>query len=390
MPAPVNSPSTPPAASDGPLRLGVIGCGKVFERLHLPAISRSSDVRLVSVCEPDPSRRTWATEVVPDAGAFADVETLLTESELHAVLVCTPPASHAGIALIALERGLHVLSEKPLATSSADARAIVTAARHSNRTVVVGFNRRFRRTYQALRARLADSGEAKCHLRYVFQADSDRWNRARTEVGSESGTAGSDADGILSDVASHQLDLVPWIAGRDVESVRARVGSPEIGGRAVTIDVRLEGGIEAELHAGYGRGYSERLEVPLPDRRLVAYPGVLLDPRWIGASLVGGQRFSAVVERGVARVSEAGGHLLRRAVGRPGLTLESVDRQLSCFAARVRAAPPEVHNPAVAAEGVPRWLEDGADERDGMRCAAAVEACLSSLATAGRWELVQP
>jgi len=131
--------------------------------------------------------------------------------------------------------------------------------------------------------------------------------------------------------------------------------------------------MEAELHAGYGSGYVERLEIERADRRLTAYPAALIDPKRIGATLLGVRRVPAAVERVVAGATEAGSLLLRRSTGRPSLTVESVERQLACFAARVRGA----------------GAGDGADERDGMRCAAAVDACLRSLDTDGDWQAVE-
>ncbi len=370
--------------SDGSLRLGAIGCGQVFQRLHLPAIGRSRDVRLISVCETDGGRRSWLREVVPDATAFGETETLLAESALDAVLVCTPPQTHADIVLAALKRGLHVLAEKPLAMSAVDGRAIVEAARDNDRQVVVGFNRRFRRTYQALRSRLAEGEPELDGLRFIFQADADRWNRSPA-AGPAAAVEPSPA-GILSDVASHQLDLVQWLTGRIIEEVRARPGSEQIGRHAVTIRVRLDGGVEAELHAGYGSGYSECLEVERADRRLVAYPAALIDPKRIGATLFGARRVPGGLERGMARATEAGSLLVRRSTGRPSLTVESVERQLACFAGRVQATSASALESAATASGSTRWLADGADERDGMWCAAAVDACQRSLDTDGDWQ----
>jgi predicted dehydrogenase len=108
------------------IAIGVIGCGRIAQIAHLPAIAKASNVRLVGVS--DPSTRL-ATAVGAQYGvpSFTVTEELLAQ-DLDAVIVAAPDRFHLQLGLRAIELGKHVLMEKPLATTSAEARQLADAA----------------------------------------------------------------------------------------------------------------------------------------------------------------------------------------------------------------------------------------------------------------------
>lgn len=124
-------------------RVVQLGLGQAGTALHLPALRRLRDVDVVAACDPSPAARERATgiDVLADAGAALDVDA-------DAVLVATPPATHAALALAAIDRGRHVYIEKPMATSVADATAIADRAREAGVTVQIGFAYRFHPLWQ--------------------------------------------------------------------------------------------------------------------------------------------------------------------------------------------------------------------------------------------------
>ena len=136
------------------LRLGVLGCGRVFERFHLPAIARVSTVALVAAYDIDPARLGSAAVYAPSPSTFTTVDALLAESGVEAVLILTPPATHADLTVRALEAGMHVLVEKPMALTASDGRLMAEAAARARRVLQPGFTRRFREPYRRLRAEL--------------------------------------------------------------------------------------------------------------------------------------------------------------------------------------------------------------------------------------------
>jgi predicted dehydrogenase len=117
------------------LRVGVIGAGEIAIRTRLPALVENDQTEPVAVCR----RNREALQIVQEAygvpQGFTDWREMLDSAELDAVFVCSPHDLHAEHILGALERGLHVLTEKPLALTSADAWAIVEAAERANLVV---------------------------------------------------------------------------------------------------------------------------------------------------------------------------------------------------------------------------------------------------------------
>jgi predicted dehydrogenase len=103
-----------------PVRLGVVGCGRIAQVAHLPAAVKADGIELVAVCDPSPhlSGAVGRRYGVP---GFTELETML-DAGLDAVVVATPDRLHHEHAVAALEAGKHVLVEKPLAPEPDDAR----------------------------------------------------------------------------------------------------------------------------------------------------------------------------------------------------------------------------------------------------------------------------
>jgi predicted dehydrogenase len=128
------------------VRLGVVGCGLISQLIHLPALNSLTDrFRVVAVADPSERARTAA---VGGADTYASHEDMLERAALDAVLVASPNGTHARVTLDALAAGLHVLVEKPLCITAADAGRIVERA--NGRVVQVGYMKRFDPAYEAL------------------------------------------------------------------------------------------------------------------------------------------------------------------------------------------------------------------------------------------------
>jgi predicted dehydrogenase len=109
-----------------PIRLGVIGAGRIAQVAHLPAIEKAAGVTLVGVSDPSP---TLSAGVAARYGVGAFTETgVLLEQDIDAVIIATPDRLHHPLGMLAMEAGKHVLMEKPLAATSAEARALADAA----------------------------------------------------------------------------------------------------------------------------------------------------------------------------------------------------------------------------------------------------------------------
>ena len=122
--------------SAGPrLRGAILGYGHVAAEGHMPVWAGRDDAEIVAVADADPARRERFVQSGPGRRAYAEAAALMAAETLDFVDVCTPPSSHAALAQRALQAGLHVLCEKPLTTTTADAVAIAEAAGRAGRVV---------------------------------------------------------------------------------------------------------------------------------------------------------------------------------------------------------------------------------------------------------------
>ena len=131
-------------------RVAVAGLGWVAERVHLPYLAASTDMDLLGAFDLDHERqeeitRRWGVRAYPSLEA-------LLGSGAEVLFVCTPPRTHAALTHSALRRGIHVVCEKPLAPSGAEARAIAEHAGAVGRHVFCCMTNRFRSDVRRLRA----------------------------------------------------------------------------------------------------------------------------------------------------------------------------------------------------------------------------------------------
>ena len=123
------------------LKGAIVGFGFIAGKGHHPAYLARKDVEIVAIADVSPARLEAARAVAPGARLYGSWRELLEkETSLDFVDVCTPPDAHAEIALAALRRGVHVLCEKPLTTTTEQATGLVAAARENRRVVFPAHN----------------------------------------------------------------------------------------------------------------------------------------------------------------------------------------------------------------------------------------------------------
>ena len=137
------------------LRVALVGCGRIAQT-HCGYLRQLPQVELVGACDLDPGGREAFTSrwQLP---AFADVDELLSAGQPQVVHVVTPPATHARLAIELLDSGMHVLVEKPMALTAAEAADMRAAARRNGRYLTVNHNRWFDPVVQQARG-LLDAG----------------------------------------------------------------------------------------------------------------------------------------------------------------------------------------------------------------------------------------
>jgi UDP-N-acetyl-2-amino-2-deoxyglucuronate dehydrogenase len=211
----VGDPSAVPAR---PLiRFGLVGCGAISTQ-HVEAIRASGGAVLVAVASAERARECGERWGVPWT---TDVNELLARDDIDAVAICTPSGTHAAIALAALGRGKHVVVEKPLALTVADADGLIAEGRRAGRLVVTISQRRFEPVMRALKA--AVTAEAFGRLALVITEGLYQRPQSYYDSAAWRGTRALDG-GVLMNQAIHMVDLVRWIGG-PVESVAGHVAT---------------------------------------------------------------------------------------------------------------------------------------------------------------------
>ena len=143
----------PGVSEPGRIRVAIVGCGDVAHRWYLPALAGLRDlVGVVACCDAGSGKAERATAAVadwsPGATPYTDIDRMLVDEELDAVFNLTPAPAHGPVTRSALEAGVHVYSEKPIASSMAEADELIELARERGRQLIcapaVAVTRRFR------------------------------------------------------------------------------------------------------------------------------------------------------------------------------------------------------------------------------------------------------
>ena len=123
------------------LKVGFIGCGGIANGKHFPGMEQQSELaEMVAFCDlvKERAERAAAKYGTPDAKVYTDYRELLADKSIDAVFVLTPNVSHAEITCAALESGKHVLCEKPMAATEADAKKMLEARDKSGKLLTIG------------------------------------------------------------------------------------------------------------------------------------------------------------------------------------------------------------------------------------------------------------
>jgi predicted dehydrogenase len=190
------------------LKVGVVGIGWAGQQ-HLKAYESLEAVRIVSLAGMEPDLRDSLQAEYSIPNAFAGWEEMLEHGGLDAISVAVPTFLHAPIAIAALERGLHVLSEKPIARNAVEGQAMVDAARHAGRVLDVAFNHRRRGDIQALKEVIDDGG-----LGRPYYAKASWLRRSGIPMlGSWFTNPELAGGGPLADIGVHALDYALYLLG---------------------------------------------------------------------------------------------------------------------------------------------------------------------------------
>ncbi|MBY0148422.1 Gfo/Idh/MocA family protein [Neobacillus niacini] len=305
------------------LRVGVIGCGSIAIHRHLPEYQRNKDVEIVAVCDIN-GERAQATAEKYGAKAFTSYEELVSSGLADAVSVCTPNYLHAPVSIAALNAGLHVLCEKPMATSKQEAEEMVAAAKANGKKLMIAHNQRFVPSHQRAHQLIQSGDIGKIYsFRTAFgHGGPEGWSID----GKESWFFEKEKAfvGAMGDLGVHKTDLLRYVLGEEITEVGAFV---ETNAKAfATVDdnavcvLKTESGIIGTLAASwaykgkednstiiYGEKGILRLEDDPVNSLVVQYANGEIVNYQLGkiqSNEAGGQNNSRVIDQFAAAVIE--------------------------------------------------------------------------------------
>jgi myo-inositol 2-dehydrogenase/D-chiro-inositol 1-dehydrogenase len=199
------------------LRAGIVGAGWIGQQ-HAETLARRDDIAVAAVCDLDAGRAA-AVAAASGAEVFADWRQMLDQAALDTVWVCTPPRAHAGPAVTALDLGLALYLEKPIARSLRDARDIAAAAARSGAVCAVGYQWHAAELLDDARRILAGRTIGCLVGQSVGGTQSRPWFLDRAEGG-----------GNLLERGSHHIDLARALAG-EIIAVQAASSSVRLAPR---------------------------------------------------------------------------------------------------------------------------------------------------------------
>ncbi len=187
-----------------PIKVGVVGGG--VGHLHITGYQAlGKDVKLVALCDVNETRLNELGDKFNIPLRYTDIDALFTSGEIEAVSICLPNNLHAPVSIAALEAGLHVLCEKPLAENVTSAQKIVEASAQASTKFMICFNRRYRRDVQWMK-KILDKG----NLGEIYQVKA-RWVRETGIPGGWFSDKEMAGGGPLIDLGVHMLDSVMWL-----------------------------------------------------------------------------------------------------------------------------------------------------------------------------------
>ncbi len=189
------------------IKVAVIGAGWIATHAHIPG-HKKAEANLAAIADIAPGLAEEVAHEYRIPRAYSDWREMLAREKPNAVSVCVPNAFHHEVVVGALEAGAHVLCEKPLATSVAEAESMFEAAKRSGRHLMVAQNMRFRPVNQRIKASI-DAGD----FGHVYHADAFYIRRLGIPTWGSFTQSKFSAGGAMLDIGVHVIDCALWFMG---------------------------------------------------------------------------------------------------------------------------------------------------------------------------------
>ncbi len=242
------------------MKVGIIGCGKISQTRHIPEYDGNEQVEIGGYFDFNKER---TEELAKKFGGkvYDSVESMLADDEITAVSVCVANNAHATVSIQALNKGKHVLCEKPMAISLEECEAMVEAADKNGKLLMIGQNQRFNATHVKAKELLKDGeiGEVITFKttfghsgpeNWGIDGKANNWFFDKTKSGM----------GALADLGIHKTDLIQFLLDKNVVETTAKLATldkRDSEGNLIGVDdnaiciYQMEGGIIGTMTASW-------------------------------------------------------------------------------------------------------------------------------------------
>lgn len=238
------------------IRIGLAGCGKVAQAVHLPLLLKMPRVQVVAAADPSSEALSQVREISPEIALYSDACEMMDAASLDAVVVSVPTGFHAACAREVLSRDLALYLEKPLAAELSDGRALVELHKSSSSQApaMVGYNFRrdplVREMKKALTSGLIGRPLCLNSVKCMPQSSDSEWRTNRAAGG-----------GVLLDLASHHVDLWRYLTGEELGTVRAHLESVRHDQDVATLEATTPSGTVCHGHFSSVGAMAHRIEI---------------------------------------------------------------------------------------------------------------------------------
>ncbi len=238
--------------ADGVLRIGVVGVG-VMGSNHARVLAELPGVKLVGVVDPDGKRREYVARALGCA-AFGDLDALI-RCGVDAITIAAPTHLHRDIALECASRGIHILVEKPIASTIEEGHAIVAAARRARVTLMAGHVERFNPAVETIKRAIKDQ---------------DILSIAITRVGPFPPRMSN--VGVVIDLAVHDIDLIRWFTDSEIVEIQPQTSSAVAEREDIALlQFRTASGVLAHINTNWLTPFKARnIHIATRDKYLMA------------------------------------------------------------------------------------------------------------------------
>ena len=191
------------------LRIGIVGCGGIANKKHMPALAKFPDeCEMVAFCDIIEERAKIAAKEfgTKEAKTYTDFNEMYKDKSIDIVHVCTPNVSHCPATVAAFEADKHVMCEKPMAHSSEDAKKMIEAWKKTDKKFTIGYQNRFRSEIQSLK-KSCESGE----LGDIYLGKAHAIRRRAVPTWGVFPDKSLQGGGPLIDIGTHALDITLWM-----------------------------------------------------------------------------------------------------------------------------------------------------------------------------------